>query len=169
MNAPALYILADEYLRLANHLADLDFDPETIKDTIESSGITDQIAEKVQGCEMIARMFEADNPAIDAEIERLQALKRTRNAKAEALRKYVLQNMQMTGIQRIDTPLFSVSIAKNPDSVEIFDERQIPADYMADPKPPAPRPDKRLIAQALKEGISIPGARIAQSMRLSVK
>lgn len=169
MSLPALYNLASEYRALAQLLADGDFDPNTVADTIEASGLPEAIAEKAQGCEMVARMMEADIPTIDAEIKRLQELKKARQAKADALRKYVLDNMLACDIQSIDAPLFSIKIVKNPPSVEIFDERQIPADYFADPPPPPPRIDKKLIAQAIRDGYEVPGAKLAQGYRLAVR
>src|SRR5690606_32954751 len=111
----------------------------------------------------------ADIPTIDAEIKRLQELKKSRQTKAKALRKYILDNMLACDINSIDAPLFSIKVAKNPPAVEIFDERQIPADYMSDPPPPAPVPDKKLIAQAIKDGHEVPGAKLAQGFRLAVK
>lgn len=169
MSTPALYNLASEYRALAMLLADRDFDETTIADTIEASGLPEQIADKAQGCEMVARTMEADIPTIESEIKRLQDLKKSRQAKAEALRKYVLDNMLACDIQRIDAPLFSISIAKNPPKVDIFDERQIPADYLTDPPPPPPTLDKRLMLQALKDGAEIPGARLTQGFRLNIK
>ena len=78
----SLYLLTGQYLQLANTLADGDFDPTTIADTIEASGITDDIAAKAQGIEYVARGAEAHNAAIDAEIARLQALKASRQKEA---------------------------------------------------------------------------------------
>lgn len=169
MALPALYNLTSEYRALAHLLADRDFDPEAIADTIEASGLPEAIAEKAQGCEMVARMMEADIPTIDAEIKRLQDLKKTRQAKADALRKYVLDNMLACDIQSIDAPLFNIKVAKNPPKVDIFDERQLPADYLTAPPPPAPVPDKKLIAQAIKDGFDVPGAKLTQGYRLAVK
>lgn len=165
----ALYNLASEYRALAMFLADGDFDLDTIADTVEASGLPEAIADKAQGCEMVARTMEADIPAIDAEIKRLQGLKKARQDKADALRKYVLDNMLACDIQSIDAPLFSIKVAKNPPKVDIFDERQLPAHYLTDPPPPAPVPDKKLIAQALKDKADVPGARLVQGFRLNVK
>lgn len=169
MSTPSLYSLTGKYRALAQLLNAGDYDPETVRDTIEASGLPDDIAQKVQGCEMVARTLEADNPAIDAEIKRLQELKKSRQAKADALRKYALENMLACDIQRIDAPLFSISIARNPPKVEVFDERQVPADYFTDPAPPPPALDKRLMLQALKDGAEIPGAKLSQGYRLSIK
>lgn len=169
MSTPALYTLATEYRVLAQRMAEQDFDANTIADTIESTGLPEQIAEKAQGCEMVARMMEADLPAIDNEIKRLQELKKARKTRADALRKYILDNMLASGINRIDAPLFSISVARNPSSVDIFDDRQIPVEYLTVPVSPPPLPDKKLIAQAIKDGTEVPGARLTQGFRLNVR
>ena len=114
----ALYNIANQYLQLAEQLAEGDFDASTIADTIEASGIVDDLATKASGIEYVARSAEAHNLAIDAEIARLQALKAHRAKVAAGLRGYLLDNMQRMGIERIDCQMFSLSIRKNPPSVE---------------------------------------------------
>ena len=73
--------------------------------------------------------------AIDAEIERLQSLKARHAKVAAGLREYLKTHMLGAGIQRIDCPLFSVSLRNNPASVDVFDAEQIPADYWHAPEP----------------------------------
>lgn len=166
----ALYKLTNSYLALAEKLSDGDFDAATIADTIEASGITDEIAEKAQGLEYVARGAEANNLAIDAEIARLQALKQHRMKVAAGLRGYLLDNMQRMQIERIDCPMFSISIRKNPPAVEIFDQLSLPAQFMVvpEPKPPVAAPDKKAIAAAIKAGQDVPGAKLVQGVRLNV-
>lgn len=166
----ALYALTNQYLALAEKLSDGDFDAATIADTIEASGITDEIAEKAQGLEYVARGAEAHNLAIDAEIARLQALKQHRMKVAAGLRGYLLDNMQRMQIERIDCPMFSISIHKNPPAVEIFDQLSLPAQFMVvpEPKPPVAAPDKKAIAAAIKAGQEVPGAKLVQGVRLNV-
>lgn len=166
----ALYTLTNSYLALAEKLSDGDFDAATIADTIEASGITDEIAEKAQGLEYVARGAEAHNLAIDAEIARLQALKQHRMKIAAGLRGYLLDNMQRMQIERIDCPMFSISIRKNPPAVEIFDQLSLPAQFMVvpEPKPPVAAPDKKAIASAIKAGQDVPGAKLVQGVRLNV-
>lgn len=166
----ALYALTNQYLALAEKLSDGDFDASTIADTIEASGITDEIAEKAQGLEYVARSAEAHNLAIDAEIARLQALKQHRMKVAAGLREYLLDNMQRMQIERIDCPMFSISIRKNPPAVEIFDQLSLPAQFMVvpEPKPPEAPPDKKAIAAAIKAGQDVPGAKLVQGVRLNV-
>ena len=166
----SLYALTNQYLELAHKLNAADFDAETIADTIDSTGITDELSTKAQGIEFVARSAEAHHLAIDAEIARLQALKAHRSKIAAGLRAYLLDNMQRMEIERIDCPLFSITIRKNPPAVDIFDPLSIPAQYMVTPmpKPPVAAPDKRAIMDAIKNGEDVSGARIKQSSRLSI-
>lgn len=166
----ALYVLSSRYLELAERLADGDFDLTTIEDTIEASGITDEIAVKAQGVEYVARGAEAHNAAIDAEIMRLQALKARRCKTAEGLRAYIKTSMEHAGIQKIECPMFSISIKHNPPAVEVIDSMSLPAEYWRtpEPKPPVAAPDKAAIKAALQAGKEVTGARLTQSTRLSV-
>ena len=165
----ALYTITSQYLALAERLADGDFDAQTVADTIEASGITDELAVKAQGIEFVARGAEAHNLAIDAEIARLQALKAQRNRVAAGLRAYLLENMQRAGIERIDCPLFTLSIKKNPPAVDVYDALIIPVEYMRIIPPPPPAIDKAAIKKAISSGQEVAGARLTNGVRLDVR
>lgn len=168
MTLPALYTLAAQYRALADQLADADLDATTIADTIEASGLTDDIAIKAQNLEIVARSAEAHHDAIDAEIKRLTALKKQRSAIAQGLRDYLLTNMVGMGIQKIDCPLYSIKLQNNPASVDVFEPGLLPAEFMRQPEAPPPAPDKKAIAAAIKAGRDVPGAKLAQSKKLVV-
>lgn len=165
----ALYNLAGQYAQLVQKLEDLNMDEATVADTIEASGLIDDIAAKAQGCELVARHFEALVPAIDAEIDRLAALKKERAAKAVGMRQYVKAQMDAAGITKIECPLFKLSIVNNPTSVDVFEPGLIPAEYMRIPAPLPPAPDKKAIAAALKDGKDVQGAKLTNSTRLAIK
>jgi hypothetical protein len=165
-----LYEISGQYRLLAEKLAAADFDAQTIADTIEASGLTDALQEKAQGVELVARAAECHVPAIDAEIARLQALKAHRQKIAAGLREYVRHHMEVAGIERIECPLFRLSLKKNPPAVEVLDERQVPAAYWVtpEPKPVEARIDKKALAAVLKKGEDVPGVRLVQASRLEV-
>lgn len=167
----ALYVLTNQYLELAEKLADGDFDAQTIADTIEASGISDELAVKAQGIEFVARGAEAHHATIDAEIARLTALKAHRQKVADGLRAYLKDNMERAGIEKIECPLFRLTIKKNPPSVELLDTSALPAEFWhtPEPKPPVAAPDKTAIKTALAAGVVVPGARLVQGTRLEVK
>lgn len=168
MSELRLYEMAAQYRQLADILADGDFDAQTVADSIEASGIVDDIAQKATGIEMIARTLEVHVPALDAEIERLTALKKRRQNAAKALRDYLRVNMQAMQITKLESPLFVIKLQNNPPAVDVFEPGLVPADCMVTPEPPPPAPDKKAIAQLLKKGIDVPGCRLTQSQRLVV-
>ena len=164
----ALYQLTGQYLELADRLANMDLDAQTVADTIEASGITDEIAVKAQGIELVARTAELHCPAIDTEIERLLALKAQRQRVAAGLREYLKANMEGAGIEKIECPFFKFSIRKNPPAVDLFDPGQLPAEYWYTPKQPEAKPDKEAIKALLKSGKDVPGARLTQGTKLVI-
>lgn len=166
----ALYELTSQYRALADRLASMDMDAQTVADTIEGSGLVDDLQNKAQGVLMVAQGAEAHNFAIDAEITRLQALKAHRAKVAQGLRDYLLTNMQAAGIEKIECPLFKVSIRKNPPAVEIIDQSAIPVALMVtpEPKPVVAAPDKAAIKKLLAAGQDVPGAQLTQGVRLVV-
>ena len=168
MTGIALYEMSYQYRQLLERLSNLDLDAQTIEDTIEGSGLTDDIAQKAAGIEMVARTMEMHNPAIDAEIDRLKALKTQRAKAAQGLREYLRTNMIATGIQKLESPLFKIRLQNNPPSVDVFEPGLVPAQYMTQPKPPEPAPNKTAIAAAIKAGAEVPGAKLVQTQRLVV-
>ena len=67
--------------------------------------------------------------------------------------------MEQNGFTKIETQLGALSIAKNPLSVKIYDEAQIPDEYKT--KVVTVKVDKTAIKKALKEtGEIIPGTKI---------
>jgi phage host-nuclease inhibitor protein Gam len=161
----ALYDLAGQYKQLAERLSNMDLDAETVADTIESSGLTDEINAKAQGVLLVAKQAEQYLPHIDAEIARLRALKARHERVAQGLRDYLKRNMEQAGIERIECPLFVVSIRSNPASVEVFDEAQVPVSLLRVKY----EVDKTAIKAELKAGREVAGCRLVNGTRLEVK
>lgn len=165
----ALYVLSGQYRQLAEQLADGDFDVQTIADTIEASGLTDDINAKAQGVALMARSAVQFVPAIDTEIERLQALKTRHQRIHDGLMAYTKKNMEVMGVSKIECPLFTLSIVNNPPAVEILNSVEIPEEYLSEQKPPPPRaPDKKKIGAALKAGEPLSWASLTHSTRLRI-
>lgn len=168
MTALALYQLQGQWLELAQKLSDMDMDADTIRDTIEGSDEQMAVEEKLQGYELVARNFEAPLPAIDAEIKRLQALKKAIASRSERLRARVLETMQMMGTQKIACPLFELRIQKNPAALDVYESELVPAEFWHTPAPTSVL-DKDALKAVLKEGREIQGARLTQGESLRIK
>lgn len=97
--------------------------------------------------------------AVDMQIKRLQELKKAKQSKLDKFKQYVKENMERLGITKMDTELGTLSISKNPMSVEIENEEEIPKDFKQEVV--TIKIDKTAIKNHFKEtGEIIPGARI---------
>ena len=166
----SLYELAAEYRALAGRLADGDFDPATVADTIEASGLPDDMAQKAQNIEFMARNLDGENAALQAEVERMVARIGSNTKKADSLRGYILQCLKLTGRDKLPTTMFTFSTRKS-EAVDVFEADKLPADFWRtpEPKPPVAAPDKEAIKAAIKEGKEVPGARLQKNEKLVVK
>lgn len=167
MTSTALYVLADQYLAAAQTLADLELDPQTVADTLE--GLTGELEVKATNVAMFVRNLEASAEAIKAAEAQMAARRKAIENRAERVREYLKAQMERTGIREIASPYFKLAIRNNPAAVVIDAASQIPAEFMRQPEPPPPSPDKKAIAAAIKAGKEISGAHLEQSTRLEIK
>ena len=63
---------------------------------------------------------------------------------------------------------FTLSYRKS-EATNIVDESLIPSQYLKTPEPPAPKPDKTAIKEAIKAGTLVPGAEIETRQNLQIK
>jgi hypothetical protein len=166
MNALTLYDISTEYRQAADKLADLDLDETTVADTLESIG--GDLEAKAHNVIMFACNLAATAAAIKQAEESMAARRKAIEARAARIRDYILRCMQVAGVSKIECPYFRVSIQNNPPAVDVFDQAQIPAQFMRTPEPPPPAPDKKTIAEHLKTGRDVPGCRLTHSQRLVV-
>lgn len=152
--------IAQEYRQLAEML---DTDDEglaiAVRDTLDAIG--GEFEQKAQAVVAIAQNLDADCAVIDAEIERLQAIKKARVTRAVDLREYLRSNMEATGIKKISCPLFSITLAAGREVAVIDNEDAIP-DELVKVKAEI-KPDKIEILRRLKAGEAVPGARLERS------
>lgn len=158
-NENTMFAMAEEYRRVANILRDGDADDATIADTLE--GEQWPLEKKAVAVTYVIRESALMVDNIDAEIARLKALKKRNEAKRDGLMSYVHRCMQVAGLTTLPAGTFTFSVRRNPPSVEVTDENAIPPHLMSVPEPVAPTPDKKAIADLLKTGKEVPGARFA--------
>lgn len=162
----ALYELALSFRESADKLADLDLPPEVVADTLESLG--GDLELKAQNVALFTRNLEATAAAIkDAEAGMAKRRKALENRVAH-LKDYMLAQMMVAGIKKIEGPYLRIGIRDNPEAVEVFDAAQVPAEFMRQPEPPPPAPDKTAIKAAIKAGREVPGVKLTRSQRLSI-
>ena len=167
MNDLTLYQISNDYREAVEKLSDMDLPPEAVNDTLE--GLKGDLTTKATNVAMFTLNLDSLAEQIrQAELTMAHRRKVLEN-RAEAVRNYIKTCMESAGISKIECPLFKMSIKKNPPSVEIYDESQIPQDLMRSPPPPPKVPDKKLIAERLSKGEVVGGTRLMNKTRLEIK
>jgi hypothetical protein len=150
-----LYELTEQYKELAN----LDVEPELLADTLE--GIEGEIEIKAENLLSVVSNMSSDVDAIDNEIKRLQARKKTIANRQDWLREYLRSNMEAMSIDKISCPLFTITLRKATQAVSIGDLSLVPDEY----KKVTVSPDKVKIKNDLKAGADIPGCELVDGKR----
>jgi hypothetical protein len=159
----AAYKLAD----LMNQMMHTD-DPEVVamfEDAIEEAG--ENFREYIVQAMDIAANLKMSAEAIKLEQERLHNLRNERLTRAERLENAVKRHMEMVDAKEIVTDLYTLKLRKNPPKVEIVDEIMISKEYLV--QKTTYSADKKAIADALKNGVPVDGARLINTTRLEVK
>lgn len=158
--------LAAQYRRLAELLAEQHDDPQLINDTLES--ISGPLDEQLENLAKMVRNVEAAADGVHRTMESLQQREAALRRSAERGRRLILDLMKAANREKATTALFALAIRKNPPAVVIDDQQVLPEDFLIHHPAPAPSPDKKAIASALKAGVPVPGVHIEQGLRLEI-
>lgn len=145
-------------------------DAQAIADTIEAE--SGALEEKAQRVAYAPKILDAEADAIEAAAKEMVARAKAKRTRAANIREYLKTCMEVAGVSKIECSHFAITIKKNPPSVDVWDEKQIPEKFMRLPEPlppPVAVPDKKAIMEAIKAGEDVPGAQKAQGTRLEIK
>lgn len=158
-----LFNLTDDYKQVYDLIAEQG-DEQTLTDTLAS--INDALEDKADGYVAVIKTLEGDNKAIDDEIKRLQQRKTTNKNGIDRLKESLKEAMETTGKTKFKTALNSYTIANNPPSKDVVDEKLIPKDYWVSQ---APKINSKLLLDDLKAGKEIPGVELKRTQSLRVR
>lgn len=157
MSNLTLYNITNKFVQLMDKAQEGELTEEEYNQLGEELAI--ELQQKGSGIIGYAQNEEAFIDAVDMQIKRLQDLKKTRQNNLDRFKGYVKDNMERLGITKMETELGVLSIAKNPMSVEIENEKEIPKEYIQEVV--TTKVDKTAIKNHFKEtGEIIPGAKI---------
>lgn len=160
----SLYDIKNKFVELALR------DDLTEEETQELATIlSNELTNKSMNIIGFVKNVEGNLDMLDAEIKRLQELKKATNNKLDKFKQYVEKNMLELGIEEMTTPIGKLSFRKSPASVEIIDESLVPEEYIKIKTETSV--DKKAILDAFKEtGEIINGTRIVTDKRkLTIK
>lgn len=163
----ALYQIAAEHRAMVDRLMQHNDDAQSIADTIEAESYPLEV--KAQNVAYAIRNLEASAAAIKDAEKQMAERRKAIEKRAEHVREYLKTCMEVAGVTKVECPHFALSIRKNPASVDIFEPALVPAQYMKQPEPPPPVPDKKAIKADIDAGVEVPGAMLVHGTRLEIK
>lgn len=161
----SLYNIEQEYLEIANQLED----GELSEELEQSLAINER---ELQG-KAIAYAYvikEADDTVsvIDAEIKRLQALKKTEQNKAQRLKETISNAMELYGITEIKTEILKLNFRRSEGVICTDESVSVPSEF-ATVVPETIKPNLVAIKAAIKEGREVAGFEIEERYSLQIK
>jgi len=130
----------------------------------------DSFEKKAEAYSYLIIKMESESDMVAAEIKRLQALKKSKDNNSDRLREALSVAMvafgreDNKGIKRFETPTLRLSTRKS-ESVQITDEKAIPAQYMVVKQ----EVSKTLIKEAISQGIQVEGAQLVTKQSVQIK
>jgi hypothetical protein len=126
----------------------------------------DELQAKGVNYGFVIKTIESEIDIIDAEIERLQGLKKVRVNATDRLKKTLTDAMNLYEMTEIKSPIIKISFRAS-ESVEILDESLLEPGYVVEKITHSP--DKAKIKDAIKSGINVVGAILQTNQNIQIK
>jgi hypothetical protein len=159
----SLYNIEQEYLEIANQLEDGELSPE-----LETALAINEreLQGKAIAYAYVIKEAEDTVSIIDAEIKRLQGLKKTEQNKAQRLKDTIQNAMELYGITEIKTETLKLNFRR---SEGVVGSNEWLTDDLVTIVPEQRKPNLVAIKAAIKEGIEIEGFEIEERYNLQIK
>ena len=151
--------LTDSYI----NLLDLDLEEEQVKEYLNE--IKDAIEQKADNIASIITSIKSDIDTLDTEIKRLSQKKSTLDNRTKYLKTYLQEEMQKMGKEKIKTTLYSFNIQKNPASLKIISEDNIPQNFYKIEK----TLKKQELLKEIKNGLEVDGIELQTTKSLRIR
>ena len=168
-----MYELAGNFVKLMEMMEDPEIDQEMVRDTLES--VEFDIEVKAENYAKIIKMFNADIDVLKAEESRLENKRKSLENRIDYLKSNLKSSMEFMQMDKIKTPLFSIGIQNNPQSVNLMvsDEdfvewcqKNNKDNFLKYSKPTIV---KKEIMEEIKSGKEVWGATIVQGTSLRIR
>lgn len=150
-----LYEITERHEKALRELSGLGFDADTIADTME--GLEGELIEKSKSVAAYFQNLDADVQAMKDAEARISKRRKTLEKESNGLKEYLRINMEKSGISKIESPEFTVTLRAPAKKVEVYDQKSLPSEFIKTVTTESP--DKNAIKRALKEG-DVEGARL---------
>lgn len=156
-----LYEIADEMKHILDYAQEEEIDEQVLLETLESMGLDEDLADKVESYWHVIEELEASNKRIKEEEDRLKARRTTQANNIKRLKNTLTDMLDYMGVQKLKTDTSTIWVQNNPEKLEITDERSIPKEFWVPQEPKLNR--KELLNRLKQTGEDLPGVSITQT------
>ena len=160
-----IFLIQNEYQLLINQIIEAEGEITPELETALTIN-KEKLQSKAVDYSYVIKQLDSDCEQIDAELKRLQQLKKVRTNLAEKLKNTISDAMNLYEVEKIETPLIKLSF-RNSESVEITNESQLDACFIVTKT--VTSPDKKAIKDAIKSGVLVEGATISYNKNLQIR
>lgn len=148
--------MAADYSKLQLLVENGEFTAEDIADTLE--GIECELGDKLDAIMLYARNLEGQAKTLDEESKRLADRKKSFENQVKNLKKYALDCLLKSGLDKLKTTKNTFTARKGSTSVVIDNEDLLPNDLVQ--VQVVTTPDKKAIKEAIEKGKKVAGAHL---------
>ena len=167
MSSVTLYEISQTYREALDVLTDpeLDLPNKVIAVTLE--GLQGSLEDKAVNVAKFFKNLEATADTIKQAEVRMSARRKVIENRVASMKGYLKESMERCGIQKIESPWFTLAIQKNPTAVDVFDEDSLPAEFVEIVT--TRKVDKAGIKKAIESGTQVSGAVLTRGTRLAIR
>lgn len=160
-----LYEISSEFQKVVDLIENCDeMSPELIE---QLNTVSENASAKVVNVAAYIKNLEAESASMDSYIKNMQDRQAKIDKKTENLKEYLKYNMEVLGLNKVESPEFDVSLRANSFSLDLFDQNAIPKDYLRIKE--TVTISRQDIIKDLKVGCEVPGARFITTKSVLIK
>ena len=126
-----------------------------------------ELSDKVENIAKFIKNLEAERDAFKKESDRLATKAKSFDNKVTNLKRYLKDNLEVAGVDKVKGNLFTVSLRNNPISLDLSSEQHIPMEFKRTPEPVV---NKRELLKHIKEtGETFEGVELKRTRSLIIK
>jgi hypothetical protein len=157
-----IYELTEQHRELERLVDEEAFTVDQVADTFEA--LEGEFSEKAKSLICVTQGMAKDIDSIGEEVKRLNDRKRALQNKIDSAREYLRFNMEATGINKIECPLFSIQLQNGRKSVIVDDPLILPLGTFTTEI----KPDKKAIKVLIDQDGECEGAHVEQGEKILV-
>lgn len=153
-----LYEIADIYTNLEEIEEDVDISSAL-------ANVEEALEDKLESIAKVIKNLDAVADAYEDEERRLKAKKQAAKNRVDGLKKYVKDNLEAMGKDKVEAGIFKWSLQNSPPKLVITDESLIPDEFFVIER----KPIKSEIKKAIEAEQAIDGAEIVREKHLRLR